>query len=117
MSGLTNAQAECVEFVRQWISDRGSSPSYREIGRHLGIRGMGAVSHLINEAVERGALQRIPGRSRSLSVCGPGIGDGLVVHPLPEVRRAIRAYADENRISERTAAEEALRAYFMEPQC
>ncbi|PDT77225.1 hypothetical protein [Bradyrhizobium sp. C9] len=115
MIGLTNVQAQCVEFVRHRIDACGASPSYREIADHLGIRGRGTISHLIDSIVERGALMREPGKARTLSLPEPGVGDGLVVHPLPEVRRALKAYARQHRISERTAAEEALRAYFMEP--
>lgn len=115
MMGLTNVQARCVEFVGHRIAEFGVSPSYREIADHLGIGGRGTVSRLIDSVVERGALLRVPGKARTLSIPEPGIGDGLVVRPVPEVRRAIRAYAKEHRISERTAAEEALRAYFMEP--
>ncbi|MGY3482284.1 SOS-response transcriptional repressor LexA [Bradyrhizobium sp. USDA 4011] len=115
MTGLTSVQAQCVEFVGHHIEQFGASPSYREIADHLGIRGRGTISHLIDSIVERGALLREPGKARTLSIPEPGIAGGLVVHPLPDVRRAIKAYARQHRISERTAAEEALRAYFMEP--
>lgn len=40
---------------------------------------------------------------------------GLFVDPRPEVMAAIEAYARENSISPKTAVDEALRAYFMEP--
>ncbi|WP_083991864.1 LexA family protein [Bradyrhizobium embrapense] len=113
MMGLTNVQAQCVQFVRHHVEQHGASPSYREIADHLGIRGRGTISHLIDSLVYRGALLRVPGKARTLSIPEPGVGDGIVVRPLPEVRRAIRAYAHEHRISERTAAEEALRAYFV----
>jgi hypothetical protein len=41
--------------------------------------------------------------------------NGFLVDPVPEVRRAIESYAREHAIPINTAAEEALRAYFMGP--
>jgi hypothetical protein len=75
-----------------------------------------AVTNLVADAsIEaiaiyiKGSIARLPGKARALS-----IGTGFFVCPLPEVRRAIEDYAGKNHISVKTAAEEALRVYFVE---
>lgn len=113
MMGMTEVQAGCFKYVRDRIAADGVAPSYREIANHLGLRSLGRVSKIIDELEKRGAVRRIEGKARALEVTEPGIGTGFVVNPVPEVRRAVQAYAREHGVSERTAAEEALRAYFV----
>ena len=114
MIGLTAVQSKTFGFVRDCLVESGIAPSYQEIAAHVGLTSKGRVSRIIDDLVERGAIVRIPRKTRALGLPEPGVGTGFVVHPLPEVRRAIEAYARENHISVKTAAEEALRVYFVE---
>ncbi|MCK1577852.1 hypothetical protein [Bradyrhizobium sp. 174] len=114
MMGLTERQAELVAFVRAQVKHRGIAPSYEEIREKMGLASKSGVCRLIDGLIERGALVRLPGKARSLSVPAGAEPYALSLDPLPEVRRAIEAYAAEHNISAKTACEEALRAYFTE---
>lgn len=113
MMGLTVRQAEVVAFVQDRIGRNGIAPSYEEIAAKLGVRSRGNVNRLVNELVERGALVRLPGKAKSLAL-PESIGAAWVLKPLPELRRAIEAYATKHNISIETACHEALRSYFVE---
>lgn len=110
--GLTERQAELLAFIKTRIATNGVAPSYDEMAEHLQLRSRGNLHDLICALVERGALNRLPGKARALSVPSD---QGLFLAPLPEVRRAMLDYANEHGISVETAALEALRAYFMGP--
>ncbi|WP_454629616.1 LexA family protein [Bradyrhizobium cenepequi] len=114
MMGLTAIQSRCLVFVRDQIAESGVSPSYREIADHLGIKSKGQVSKIVDDLAEHGALVRIRNKARTLALPAPVAGSGFLVNPHAEVRRAIEAYARQHHISVRTAAEEALRVYFVE---
>ena len=113
MMGLTARQSELVEFVRAQVKHRGISPSYDEIREKMGLASKSGVCRLVDGLIERGALVRLPGKARSLTVPGGSEPEALTLTPLPEVRRAIDAYAAEHNISAETACQEALRAHFV----
>jgi SOS-response transcriptional repressor LexA len=101
--------------VRARIEADGIAPSYDEISKHLEIRSRGNINRIVTDLVERGMLNRIPGKARALSVPDRTLGTGFIVNPVPEIRHAVEVYAAQHGISIRTAAEEAMRAYFMGP--
>jgi SOS-response transcriptional repressor LexA len=114
-AGLTPVQAKTLEFVRRCLTERMSPPTYDEIATHLQIKSRGNVAKTIERLVERGALVRLPRKARSLSLpLTTAAPTAFLIDPLLEVRLAITAYAKAHKISERTAVEEALRAYFVE---
>lgn len=112
--GFTKIQSDTLKFVSARIALTGVSPTYREIADGIGVKGRGRVCHIVDELVERKALVRLPKKARALALADQIIGGGFVVNPVPEVRRAVEAYARQHGITLRTAAEEALRAYFVE---
>lgn len=114
MMGLTERQAELVAFVRAQLKHRGIAPSYEEIREKMGLASKSGVCRLIDGLIERGALVRLPGKARSLSVPADAEPYALSLDPLPEVRRAIEQYAAEHNVSVETACLEALRSYFVE---
>jgi SOS-response transcriptional repressor LexA len=110
---LTPAQMNCLEFLKERIGATGIAPSYDEIRGHLNLASKSRVTHLLDALVERGAIRRLKYKARAIEISGDG-PKGFVVNPIPEVRRAIDKYAAAHGITIRTAAEEALRAYFVE---
>lgn len=116
MTGLTRQQHTVVRFIGAYIAEHGNSPSYDEVAAGTNLKSKGRVCDIISDLEERGAVERIPGKARTVALKDPALGGGIVVNPVPEVRAAIEAYAREHRITTKTAAEEALRAYFMEPR-
>ena len=65
---LTKKQALIIEFINDYTSTRGVSPTYREIMTALGLSSVSAVAEHINNLVAKGALKKVPGAARSLEV-------------------------------------------------
>lgn len=112
---LTTTQANCFNFVKAYIGATGVGPSYQEIADHLHLRSRGTVNRILNALVERGAIERLPYKARALSI-PEELGTAFRVDPHPEIRQEMLKYALKHRISLKAAAEEALRAYFVEAQ-
>ncbi len=58
MKELTERQGEVLEVIVSSIEETGHFPSYREIGRELGMRSVATVSQHIDALVNKGALRR-----------------------------------------------------------
>lgn len=65
---LTKKQTLIIDFIRDYMSTRGASPTYREIMTALGLSSVSAVAEHIDNLVKKGALKKIPGAARSLEV-------------------------------------------------
>lgn len=72
--GLTGRQAEVYEFVRA-ASENGVPPSFEEIGIAVGIRSKSQVHAVMTALKERGHIDWIPNRARSLIVREPVTND------------------------------------------
>jgi repressor LexA len=68
---LTEKQRTILEFLKDFLKDRGYPPSLRDICEHFGIKGpKNARKHL--EAIERkGFIKRSPNISRAIEVFSP----------------------------------------------
>jgi len=53
---ITHDQAECLNWIKNFIRKHGHSPSYREIALGIGVASTSTVSHHVNKLVERGWL-------------------------------------------------------------
>ena len=62
---ITARQREVLEHVRAYIATHGYSPTYREIGGHLGIRINAVVGHL-RALTLKGYVTQLPGKNRTL---------------------------------------------------
>jgi repressor LexA len=67
MNGLTSRQRAVLDFVSRWISIKGYSPSYQEIGDALDISRV-AAHRLVHSLAERGAITLMPQRARSIAI-------------------------------------------------
>jgi len=65
---LTKKQALIIDFIKDYTSRKGESPSYREIMSALGLSSVSAVAEHIDNLVKKGALKKSPGTARSLEV-------------------------------------------------
>jgi repressor LexA len=63
---LTARQAEVLEFIRANMAYY--SPTVRQIAQEMGIRNHNAVFHHLNALERKGAIRRIPGKSRNIEV-------------------------------------------------
>ncbi len=71
MMGLTGIQATAKAFIAGYINETGASPSYSEIGDHIGVTSKGRVHKIISDLVDRGHLRRPKYRTRALEVVEP----------------------------------------------
>lgn len=69
-AGLTPVQSKVLNFVDGFEAEHGHSPSYIEIMNACGLASKSQVHRLVRGLVERGALEALPGRARSLVVVG-----------------------------------------------
>jgi repressor LexA len=75
MKGLTERQGQVLEAILSSMEETGHFPSYREIGRELGLSSVATVSQHIEALVAKGALRRA--------------GDTLLVSPALRKDRGI----------------------------
>jgi repressor LexA len=63
---LTARQAEVLAFIRANMAYY--SPTVRQIAKEMGIANHNAVFHHLNALEKKGAIRRIPGKSRNIEV-------------------------------------------------
>ena len=63
---LTRRQREIYDFVREYVTSRGYSPSLEEIGEHFGLSSVATVHKHVQHLVEKGWLRKAWNRSRSV---------------------------------------------------
>ncbi|MCF7669019.1 MAG: transcriptional repressor LexA [Verrucomicrobia bacterium] len=66
MKAITERQKRVLEFIRDYRERHGGSPSLREIAAHFGFRSMTAAADHVRALRNKGALQWVPRRARSL---------------------------------------------------
>lgn len=63
---ISKKQKEVVDFIKKYMSEKGYSPSYAEIGEGLGISSKSTVFKHIKSLKERGFISALDGKKRSL---------------------------------------------------
>jgi repressor LexA len=66
--GLTLRMSECMRVIQQQVDATGVAPSYQELMDQLDLRSKQQVFRLVHSLIERGYLQHLPHRRRSLQV-------------------------------------------------
>jgi hypothetical protein len=66
--GVTRRQNEVLSFINKYCLEYGYSPSYQEIADALGIGSKSGVKRLVDGLIDRGRLEMLPRRSRSMVV-------------------------------------------------
>lgn len=64
--GLTERQTSALAFIEGYVSERGHSPSYRDIADGCGLSSRGRAHELVHQLKERGAIAMLPGRVRTI---------------------------------------------------
>lgn len=67
MSGITPAMRECLDAILDMTVD-GVPPTYLMLQDRLGIASKSGVHRMIRSLEERGLVNRLPGKARSLAV-------------------------------------------------
>ena len=68
VGGLTGHQKRVFDFIASYVAAREISPSYQEIADHLGVGSKSAVSRVVHELEERGAIKLLPNRARGITI-------------------------------------------------
>ncbi|NNL85975.1 MAG: transcriptional repressor LexA [Myxococcales bacterium] len=63
---LTRRQHEIFDYIRDFVADRGYSPSLKEVGEHFGLSSVATVHKHIHHLVEKGYLRKSWNHSRSV---------------------------------------------------
>ncbi|WP_210204379.1 LexA family protein [Devosia submarina] len=67
-AGLTNQQAAALKFIERYQDEHQAGPTYDEIKDALGLASKSGVHRLVHALIERGALNALPSRWRSVSI-------------------------------------------------
>jgi repressor LexA len=78
---LTRRQREIYDFIRDFVAEKGYSPSLEEIGAHFHLSSVATVHKHVQHLVEKRLLRKAWNRSRSIEPVEPP-GSGLVSLPL-----------------------------------
>ena len=82
MQPLTRRQREILDYLKEFIDERGYAPSLEEIGRRFGLSSLATVhKHLMN-LQEKGFIRRAWNRSRSVELVQTRAGGRALDLPL-----------------------------------
>ena len=68
MPSLTRRQKEVLDFLRNFIRERGYSPSLEEIGKGLGLSSVATVHKHLAHLRQKGFIRHEPNRKRSIEM-------------------------------------------------
>ena len=68
---ITRRQREVYDFISRFVSEKGYSPSFEEIGDGLGLHSLATVHKHISNLDKKGLLTRDYNRSRSIDLLPP----------------------------------------------
>lgn len=72
--GLTDRQAQVLEFIQQFLNEQGYPPTVREVAARFGFRSPRAAHDHMKALEKKGFLRSEPGLPRALNVIGPPRG-------------------------------------------
>lgn len=67
---LTSTQEKVLNFLKNYLGEKGFPPTLREIASHFGLKGPKAPQKTIAILERKGYLRRIPGGSRAIEILG-----------------------------------------------
>jgi len=68
---ITRRQRQVYDFISRFVTERGYSPSFEEIGGGLGLNSLATVHKHITNLEKKGLLTRDYNRSRSIDLLPP----------------------------------------------
>ena len=82
MQPLTKRQREILDYLNEFIEDRGYAPSLDEIGRRFGLSSLATVHKHLTNLEEKGFIRRAWNRSRSVELVTTPLGGRAIDLPL-----------------------------------
>jgi len=71
---LTQKQERALNFLREFLEDKGFPPTLREIASHFGLKGPKGPQKTLQILERKGYIRKIPGGSRAIEIIKPIIG-------------------------------------------
>lgn len=68
---LTRKQRELLDYLGSYIATEGFAPSFEEMKNALGLKSKSGVHRLVEALLERGFVERLPNRARSIRIADP----------------------------------------------
>ena len=68
---LTTKQATLLKFLQNNITEKGTAPTLREIGRHFGFKSTGTTRDYLATLSKKGYIKLTPRRSRAIELSRP----------------------------------------------
>ena len=59
---------QMIEFIKSYQVQFGTSPSYREIAEHLGLKSTSGITYFMKQGEKRGLLRKQYGTRRTIEV-------------------------------------------------
>ena len=88
---MTERQKAFLEFIENFIIDRGISPTLREIGKGLKVASVSSVKKMLDRLEEAGAIRRELGSARGIEVLS-----GFCVPVVGRVKAGLPVESEEN---------------------
>ena len=82
--GLTSTQENLLNFLRNFLVERGFPPTLREIASHFGLKGPKGPQKTLHILERKGYIRKTPGGSRAIEIIEAPISKGRIL-PLPIV--------------------------------
>jgi len=79
---LTKRQREILNYLNEFIEDRGYAPSLDEIGRRFGLSSLATVHKHLTNLQDKGFIRRAWNRSRSVELVSTPFGGRAIDLPL-----------------------------------
>ena len=95
---LTKRQKEILDFLREYRTEHGISPTQREIRERFQLSSFGTVQKHLKRLEEKGALSRQWNRSRGISPAEDRTARGVPLLGLVAAGRPIEPFPDEESI-------------------
>jgi len=75
---LTQTQEKALNFLRNFLVEKGFPPTLREVASHFGLKGPKGPQKTLHILERKGYIRRTPGGSRAIEIIGAPMSKGRV---------------------------------------
>ena len=65
---LTEAQKNCLDKIKAFVTEKGYGPSVRELTALVGLKSTSGTIRLLYGLEQRGHIKRLPGAKRAITI-------------------------------------------------
>ena len=84
---LTPTQEKVLNFLKDFLREKGFPPTLREIASHFGLRGPKAPQKTLNILERKGYIRKVPGGSRAIEILSYPQFSLTQILPIPVIGR------------------------------